>query len=624
MRCFLVQCSRSRRSAHAFRTDLSLQICWRIRCVAREEITQMRSRRALLGELADSGGWTGVVILGGGINGIGVYRDLAAQGVPALLVDKGDFCSGTSAAPSRLIHGGLRYLETGEFALVRESVEERNHLLNNAPHLVRPLPVWVPLFSWGGGLFEAGLRFLRLRKDPGAKGAALVKIGLAIFDRFGRVAKTMPNHRMVRRELALAAVPSLNGRVKIVGEYYDARLTSPERLGLEIVVDAETDCQSSVALPYVEASGIENGNLVLTDLVDNRRFTVSPSVVVNCTGAWLDDVDRNLGIRERLTGGTKGSHLVLKRPDLAGELGDRMLYFETRDHRACLIYAIDEAHCILGTTDLRTDSPDDTTCSDAEIDYLFDVLSEILPDRPLSRSDIVFTYAGVRPLPATAAGATGAISRDHSIRAFEADAGRPFPLLALVGGKWTTYRACAEQIADQVLERIGRPRKTATLSLPIGGGRGLEPGGDAVARLAKELSEKLPGLTRDQAARLVGRYGRNAFGVVGAEATSSLTPLATAPNYFREEIRHIATKERVTRLEDVILRRTLLPFEGLARRDVVEEVGGIVGEALDWTRPKIAAEIKACLQCLERRYRVDVGCHGFKECKDGPAVRSVE
>ena len=580
----------------------------------------MRSRGTLLDELAAGSDWNGVVILGGGINGIGVFRDLAAQGVPALLVDKGDFCSGTSAAPSRLIHGGLRYLETGEFALVRESVEERNHLLHNAPHLVRPLPVWVPLFSWGGGLLGAGLRFLRLRKDPGAKGAALVKIGLSIFDRFGRVAKTMPNHRMIGRAKALSTVPSLTPKIRIVGEYYDARLTAPERLGLEVVGDAEMDCPEAIALPYVAATGIEAGKLVLEDRVGKRRLTVSPSLVVNCTGAWLDGVDRSLGIRERLTGGTKGSHLVLKRPDIAGELGETMLYFETHDHRACLIYAIDEAHCILGTTDLRTESPDDTTCSDAEIDYLFTVAAEIMPDRPFSRSDIVFTYAGVRPLPATAKGATGAISRDHTFRAFEADVDRPFPVLALVGGKWTTYRACAEQLTDLVLGRIGKKRRRSTLNLPVGGGHGLEPGAAALDRLADSLAASNPALSRSQAARLVARYGSQAERILDGRETSALTPLRTAPSYWREEIRYIAARERVTRLEDVVLRRTLLPFEGLARRDVIEEVGEIVGETLSWPRPKIDAEIEACLQCLERRYRVDVGGHAIKDVEDAIPV----
>lgn len=580
----------------------------------------MRTRRELLERLRAAEGWNGVVIIGGGINGIGVFRDLAAQAVPALLVEKGDFCSGTSAAPSRLIHGGLRYLETGEFALVRESVEERNHLLVNAPHLVSPIPVWVPLFSWGGGLAGAVLRFLRLRRDPGPKGAALVKIGLSIFDHFGRLRKTMPDHRMVRRNEALGQVPALTERVKIVGEYYDARISSPERLGLELVADAEAACPPAFALPYVEVTGLVDGRLELRDRISGEVVSVAPSLVVNCTGAWLDEVNQGLAVRGRLTGGTKGSHLVIRRPDLAAELGERMLYFETHDHRACLIYAIDAAHCLLGTTDLRTDDPDDMVCSDAEIDYLLQVAAEVMPSRPISRSEIVFTYAGVRPLPATTSGATGAISRDHSIREFEPDGARPFRMLALVGGKWTTYRACAEQIADMVLQRIGAARRVSTLHEPIGGGRGLAPGKAGLVAIAEGLHRRHPTLSADVASRLAHRYGTKAPAMLEGFAGRDFEPLASAPTYLRGEIRHIAEVERVTRLEDVILRRTLLPFEGLANSEVVQEVGGIVGAALGWASQKTGQEIDACLDLLARRYRVDIGGNATEERQTSIAV----
>ncbi|WP_108258725.1 FAD-dependent oxidoreductase [Mangrovicoccus ximenensis] len=187
----------------------------------------MDSRDRIIARLREGAFDGAVLIAGGGINGAGLYRDLAAQGIPALLVDKGDFASGTSSAPSRLIHGGLRYLETGEFALVRESVEERNRMLLNAPHLVRPIPVWVPALSRFGGLFSAGLRFLRLKRSPGDKGSAVVRLGLSLFDRFGETDRTMPRHRAVPPGEA-RAIP-FSAAVRAVLEYWDARVTSPER-----------------------------------------------------------------------------------------------------------------------------------------------------------------------------------------------------------------------------------------------------------------------------------------------------------------------------------------------------------------------------------------------------------
>lgn len=565
----------------------------------------MRSRRELIDTLRQSGGWNGVVVVGGGINGIGVYRDLAAQGVPVLLVERGDFCSGTSAAPSRLIHGGLRYLETGEFELVRESVEERNVLLLNAPHLVRPLPVWVPMFSYLKGLPGAALRFLGLRKDPGPKGALLIKMGLVIYDRFGKVKETMPRHRMVSLKEAFGAIPGLTKSVRAVAEYYDARVISPERLGVEIVSDAEADEPRSLAIPYMAAVASKDGGLQLEDEISGERFRIEPSLVVNCAGPWLDRVNDKIGIDEKLVGGTKGSHLVIRAPELARELGERMFYFETHDHRACLIYACDEDHCLLGTTDIRVESPNDNVCSDAEIDYLFEVLEAIIPDKTFTRDDIVFTYSGVRPLPQTGGGSTGAISRDHAIRAFEPSGERRFSVLSLVGGKWTTYRSCAEEIADDVLKRIGASRKRSTRDLPVGGGKGMEGSQDAVKSIAKRLASRFA-LTDDLTLRLARRYGSAAEAMLSEFGERDMKPLASASTYLAGEIRHAARTERVTHLSDIVLRRTMLCFEGYAKADVIDEVGSIVGESLGWSEEELANEIRTCKQVLSSQYRVEI------------------
>ena len=160
-----------------------------------------------------------------------------------------------------------------------------------------------------------------------------------------------------------------------------------------------------------------------------------------------------------------------------------MLYFETADHRACLIYRLDGGKALLGTTDPRTALADDATCSEAEIDYLFAALEQALPGSALTRGDIIFSFAGIRPLPKTDSGATGAISRDHKITLLEAGPERPYPLITLIGGKWTTYRASAAQISDRVLRLLNKPRLAATLDVPIGGGRGYP--GDATGRAAR-------------------------------------------------------------------------------------------------------------------------------------------
>lgn len=568
----------------------------------------MRSRDDLLRQVRAGAAEGGVLIVGGGINGVGVLRDLARQGVPALLVERGDFACGTSAAPSRLIHGGLRYLETGEFALVRESVGERNLLLLNAPHQVRPLPVWIPAFSWTGGAFAAGLRLLRLKREPGPKGAAVVRLGLAVFDRFGAFHRTMPRHRAIPMAEARARFPRLSPRVKAVLEYHDARISSPERLTLELVGDAERDCPRAMAIPYLAVEGREGDAVRLRDMVSGEALALRPRLVVNCAGPWVDQVDGALGKAERLIGGTKGSHLVLDRPDLAAALGEAMLYFETHDHRACLVYRLDGGKVMLGATDLRTEDPDDARCSEAEIDYLFGVLEEVLPGAAPRRADIVFTVAGVRPLPRSVEGATGAISRDHSLKRFAPTPERPFPILTLVGGKWTTYRACAAQIADAALAEIGAVRRADTRMLPIGGGAGFPRDARGRDRLAARLAAEA-GLSPDKAALLLGRYGMTAF-AVAASAGGRLTPLDGAASHSVEEIRWILDNERATRLDDLVLRRTLICFDGLANGTSVRALAGIMAAALGWSPGRREEEVARTLALLARRHHVATDAPG--------------
>lgn len=568
----------------------------------------MRGRQELIAKLRAGGAPVpDVLIVGAGINGIGLYRDLALQGVSSVLVDKADFSSGTSAAPSRLIHGGLRYLETGEFALVKESVIERNHLLRNGHHLVRPLPVWVPAFNYFGGMFSAGLRFLKLKKTPGAKGIFVVKLGLMFFDRFGRENRMMPDHRLVSGTELRRRMPMLSRRVRAIAEYYDARLVHPERLALELVKDAERDSPESLAVPYLSLQSMSGGEVLLRDEITEETLRIRPRLVVNCAGPWVDEANRRLGIEARLIGGTRGSHIVLRRPDIARQLGEGMLYFETHDFRACLVYALDNEQILLGTTDIRADDPDTVSCSDEEITYLFNVLEQVLPGANAKREDITFTYAGLRPLPHSGDGTTGSISRDHSFKTYTPDDRRPFDLITLVGGKWTTYRACAEQLADVVLERLGKSRSRSTLDAPIGGAANLPPQDMAAQRALADRLAAQHALAPDIAWRLVRRYGSQTGEVAAFLKDDGLAPVEGCPDYLAGEIRWICVSERVTRLCDIALRRTLLPFENALNRTGLQGLSQIAGAVLDWDDARCAAEVEETVQLLETRYKHTLG-----------------
>ncbi len=562
----------------------------------------MRPRADLISQLAN-GEHPDIVIIGGGANGAGLFRDLSLQGLPTLLLEKGDFSGGTSSAPSRLIHGGLRYLETGEVALVRESAEERNLLLINAPHQVRPLATWVPLWSWLGGTVRAVLRFLGLTRNPGAKGALTVKAGLMVYDRFGDRDRTMPRHQMISRSDALNLLPQLSRSTKTVAQYFDALISQPERLVMELIGDAEEDCTGAMAVPYAEVTGIEAGVLQVRDRVSGKQFQIKPRLLINIAGAWVDEVQQGLGFNRPLLGGTKGSHIVLRNKALASALDGRMLYFETDDHRACLVYPLQDDRLFMGTTDIRTDDPNDRICSDAEIDYLFEVTKKALPDVEFSHDDIIFTVAGVRPLPRSDTSSTGAISRDHKLHQFDATDNRPFPMFTLVGGKWTTYRACAAQIADSVLTHLGLPRKADTVKLSIGGGRDYPSDEAQQKQWARDLAAEA-GIAPERAGKLAFRYGSRATHVAAVEAASPDERIVGAEDYSVAEIDWICRHERVVRLEDIVLRRTLMAFEGAVSWPSLRMIAAIAKPSLGWTDDDAEREVQAAADLLITRHRM--------------------
>jgi glycerol-3-phosphate dehydrogenase len=200
-----------------------------------------------------------VLIVGGGINGIGLLAELALQGIDVLLVEKSDFCAGTSAAMTRIIHGGLRYLENAEFRLVRESLRERNRLLTNAPHYVKPLATTIPIFNWTAGIGPAIRNLLGWPAKPGERGALLIKAGLMWYDFLAGRQSPLPRHRFRMKKAALKLRPALNPEVICTATYYDAKITYPERLGLELVQDAEAACPEARALNYVRPESAAGG-----------------------------------------------------------------------------------------------------------------------------------------------------------------------------------------------------------------------------------------------------------------------------------------------------------------------------------------------------------------------------
>lgn len=541
-----------------------------------------------------------VVVMGAGVNGAGLFRDLCEQGVDCLIVDKADFGSGTSAAPSRLIHGGLKYLETGEFRLVAQSTLERNLLLKNAPHFVRPLPTIIPIFSLTRGIGAALRTLLGSKTAPRSRGALLIKLGLAVYDYYGARQRVMPRHAMVSRKAALADLPALTPDIVATGTYYDATVSMPERLVLELVADGLAANPRSAAANYTHLES-EDGDTLAFVGADGSSLHVRPRIVVNAAGPWIDEVNASLGHKAQMIGGTKGSHLLLKHDELVRALAGRMIYFEADDGRICLVYDY-LGLALVGSTDIPANNPDEVRCEEDEVSYLLESLSLLLPGFRFDRSQVVYAYSGIRPLPASNASIPGLISRDHSSPTLEPDGRRRFPIVALVGGKWTTFRGFAEEIADKLLERLERPRRISTRTLAIGGGRNYPQ--DSAAR-ERWLSENATaaGLGKERLAALLDRYGTTALAVARhIAAFAGDLPLSDAHSYSIGEIDYLARFERVERLTDVLMRRTSLAITGAIRREGVEEIASIVGKAKGWSDDRRSSEISAAMDELSQRH----------------------
>jgi glycerol-3-phosphate dehydrogenase len=544
-----------------------------------------------------------VLIIGGGINGIGTFRDLALNGVDVLLVERGDFCSGASAASSHMAHGGIRYLENGEFRLVREAVQERNRLLQNAPHLVKPLPTTVPIFKRFSGLLNAPLKFFGMLDKPSERGSLVIKLGLMMYDAYTGKQRTVPKHQFLSRKKSLAKWKQLNPKIVNTATYYDGAILHPERLAIELVLDAEADNPNAHALNYVSMVGASEDTIIIRDELTDDSYDVRPKLVINAAGPWIDFANRKLGLSTGFIGGTKGSHLVIKHDEFRKAIGENEFFFENDDGRIVLIFPLFD-RVLIGTSDIPIEHPDEARCTNDEINYFLDMTLRVFPSLELTRKDIVYQFSGVRPLPRASATTTSQISRAHSIEVLSGDwTNLRFPIYSLIGGKWTSFRAFAEQVTDKVLTHFGLPRQKDTRSLPIGGGHGYPSTSGDIKRQLESLSA-WTGVSRERLKTLFDRYGTRAEAIATYMNGGTDFILRTMPSYSRREIIFLLQHEKICHLDDFILRRTMLGMLGRVTREMIEELAGVLANALGWDAEQKAAEVARTLSILADRHGV--------------------
>jgi glycerol-3-phosphate dehydrogenase len=415
----------------------------------------------------------------------------------------------------------------------------------------------------------------------------------------------VPHHRFMNRHESLRHWPKLHPAVVHTATYYDGAILQPERLGLELILDAEAANARAMALNYVSLGQEGKRQVVLNDQVKGKSLEVRPQILINAAGPWIDLVDQAVGCETRFIGGTKGSHLVLDHAELRKAIGDHEFFFENKDGRIVLIFPLYD-RILVGTSDLAVDDPDAVFCTEEEVDYFLEMIRRVFPAINVSRSHIVFRFSGVRPLAASHSRTTGQITRDHEIQVLEtAQTGLPFPIYALVGGKWTSWRAFSEQVTDKCLAHLGIPRKVSTRELSIGGGREYPTKAVDRKRILERITDNLNG-SSESAEVLFERYGMGALAVSEFASAHGDGPLEAIPTFSRQEIAFMAAREKIVHLDDLLLRRSMLAMLGYVTRQGIVEAADVLAAVLDWDEGRRAIEVSRTLEILKDKHQVEL------------------
>ena len=542
------------------------------------------SEPALAAENAEASGapapsaFFDLIVVGAGINGLGIARDAANRGLSVALVEMEDVGSGTSNYSGRLVHGGLRYLEQGDVALVRESLRERERLFRLAPHLVKPVPLMMPFYKHN-------------RRSSWAIRAGMIAYDILSFD------KSTASHVVLSREDTLKRSAGLDPE-GLGGSviFMDGQVIWSERLCVEVALSALAE--GVKIFTHSEVDGfLYDGNRVCgiryKDRINGERHALGGRIVVNAAGPWVDFVlGHDDKAKKRFIGGTKGSHLVVDA--FPGAPGDVVYYESKTDGRLVLVIPWG-AHYMIGTTDLRFEDNPETVCADvSEVAYLLSEVNRLIPQAGLTESDILYTYSGVRPLPFVPDKSESSVSRSHVIHDHAPAQDR---LLSIIGGKLTTYRSLAEETVDLVFRKLGKkPPRCLTASLPFPGARV----GDWDAY--RRGLERLHPVSRTTIDRLVDIYGSRARDILGFAKSDPalLQPLGNTSDAIGAELVFTWKHEFARTLIDVLLRRTMIGLDANLGSSVVERAADILAEHLKWDRGRRDGEVDASRRYMER------------------------
>lgn len=517
-------------------------------------------------------------IIGGGITGAFIAWDASLRGLKVALVDKSDFGSATSAATSKLIHGGLRYLRNLEMGLVRESLQERRILEIIAPHLVYPLPFVFPAYGWG-------------RRGLPAVLSAMLMYDTLSYDRrwINDDDKKIPAHGKISANEIIEKTPIIDPRdLKGGAIYYDCQMYSPERLTLEVICSANefgADVANYAVVEDFTISGDRIEGARVRDLLNDRLYEVRSEVTVNASGPWADLLLGKIrGKGPHAVIRSKGIHIITKSLHK-----NNAVFIQTKSGGHFFIMPW-RGHSLIGTTDMiyRGD-PDDFRVSREDIFCFLDEINRAVPSVGLSATDVLFHYGGLRPLVEKEKGIeVYDISRKYEINDHEGGDGIK-GLITAMGGKYTTSRNMARQIVDIVCEKLARGNiPSLTHMTPLYGG---EMG--RYASFVERAKRKRPGDLRDNVIEnLCRNYGSRYLDVIGYGPKRRLYPICDGFPDIWAEVYYAMHREMSIRLSDVLFRRTGLCTLGNPGGRVIEMVADVMARELKWSKSRKRNEIE--------------------------------
>lgn len=530
-----------------------------------------------------------VIVIGGGINGAGIARDAALRGLRTLLVERGDWGAGTTSWSTRLIHGGLRYLEYFEVPLVRESLREREVLLRIAPHLVEPLQFTMPVYA-GPNFHTVPILRGRRYSLPDLH-LAMLGYDILSFD------KSLPRYKTYSTAQLLQVEPGLSPEGLRGGAiYYDGQVRFPERLCLENVLD--TEAHGAVTLNYVAAGALlhessAHGKVVrgvtLHDQREGATITAHGRMIINCAGPWVDRALAALGVEsKRHIGGTKGTHIIVG--PFAGA-PRRALYIAAPDDSRQFFIVPWNGLYLIGTTDTRYEGDLDAVQATAdEVDYLLRATNATIPSAQLAADDVVYTYSGVRPLPHIADGVVGGITRRHVLYDHRKHDGID-GLVSIIGGKITTYRSLAEHAVNKVCKRLGVQARSTTATTPLPGAAW-----GNVQKIVEERGAALRryGFDQPMITRLAQLYGSQIPAVVAGHAADRALLDRFAPDVLLigAQVAYALEYEHAHSLTDALFRRTMASYDAHRGLSVIADVAQLIGERRGWNAARISSEVE--------------------------------